>query len=414
MRLRKKNLSALYVLQFVNAIAPLFVLPFLTRSLGTAEYGALVYFQSLIAYGTIFLDYGFYISAVRDVARARHTPEKLSRVIKAIFTAKLIVLTFVAAMMAVAAIFIRSIHDSAWLFFLCGLQLIGNIALPMWLFQGLELSHKILIPQIIARAVTTILIILLVRSNADISIAALLVSCSDMLCGLLLWRDISRHIQPTSGYSTLRDAIVILRDDTSFFLTSLGSNLCVAFNPLLLEIFYDHTQVALYAAPLRIVTMATRSITPVISSVSPVMARLVVENPLDARRFLKKVAMALCGGAILLGVAIFLFAPAIIKLFAGEGFIDAASVLRVFAILPLLVVLSSLIGQTYAVHRGMGTALAKIYWIAGICNVAVLIPLIRLYGATGAAVTVVIAELFIVGSILILITRSEGARGSTG
>ena len=54
----KKNFIYLFVLQNANYIIPLILLPFLTQTLGAANYGKLAFAQAFIAYFVLFTDFG--------------------------------------------------------------------------------------------------------------------------------------------------------------------------------------------------------------------------------------------------------------------------------------------------------------------------------------------------------------------
>lgn len=403
-----RNLLSLYALQGINSFAPLIVIPYLTRVLGPPGYGAIALYQSLIAYGVIFLDFGFYVSGVRDAARWRDDPVRLGIRFKAIMATKFLLLLAVAIGMAVAVLLSSPLRRDWILFFVCGIQLLGSAALPLWLFQGVEASQRVLLPQIIARLLTTALMFVFVRDRTDIVTAAVLLSSSDVLCALMLWKAVNAIADLGAAKVRWRDVGAILREDFSLFTISLGSNLCTAFNPLLIDVFYGHSQVAFYAVSLRIASVANRFTGPVIQSLSPQFSVLIPKNMQGARRLLFRSVLVLGGMAFVFGAVMLLFAPLVLHVFAGGQYLAATAVLRAFSPLPLLLVLSSLIGQNFAVHLGLGRSIAWIYWAVGGANLLLLLPLTRAFGAAGSAVTLVLTEFLIVALLCVLTVRRYG------
>ncbi|WP_146256462.1 oligosaccharide flippase family protein, partial [Morganella morganii] len=67
----KKNALSLLIMQVINYLVPLITLPYLARTLGIVQYGALNLSLSLIQYGVIFITFGFNLSATRDIAKNR-------------------------------------------------------------------------------------------------------------------------------------------------------------------------------------------------------------------------------------------------------------------------------------------------------------------------------------------------------
>ena len=401
------NLASLYGVQAIYSLAPLIVIPYLTRVMGPTGYGTLAFFQSLIAYGIIVLNFGFYVSAVRDGSRLRENPKLLGEKFKRVAAAKVLLLCVVVSLMILATLFSDTISENRGLFFACGLQLVGNIVLPTWLFQAVEQAHKMLTPQIVAKLSTTLLIIVFVQSANDIVLAATLLSASDILCGLILWRDVARIVSLEGGIPKFREVIHELRADFPLFRISLGSVLYTVFNPLLIEIFSGPASVAYYSISMRIATTATKVTSPLIQAVSPRLSVLVLEDRRRAISLLMKAGTALSALTILIGLAMFVGARNILTIVAGGQFLGAESVLRALSPLAFLMVMGSLFGQNFAVHIGLEKSIARAYWGIGVLTALLMVPAVYAFGPLGSAILVVLSEIVVVGLIAFFISREE-------
>lgn len=69
------NVAWLYALQGLNYVLPLAVLPYLVRVLGVERYGLLAFAQAFAQYFVILADYGFNLSATKQIARRRGNRE---------------------------------------------------------------------------------------------------------------------------------------------------------------------------------------------------------------------------------------------------------------------------------------------------------------------------------------------------
>ena len=71
-----ENFFSLSVLKLVNAILPFVTLPYLIKVLGFQQYGAIVLALSVIAYFQAITDYGFNLSATREIVKNRNNKNK--------------------------------------------------------------------------------------------------------------------------------------------------------------------------------------------------------------------------------------------------------------------------------------------------------------------------------------------------
>ena len=63
------NIISLFTLKGAEYIISFITLPYLLRVLGPEKYGAIAFVQVIINYGVLLVDYGFNLTAPRDIAR---------------------------------------------------------------------------------------------------------------------------------------------------------------------------------------------------------------------------------------------------------------------------------------------------------------------------------------------------------
>src|SRR5690606_41559561 len=81
--------SYVTIVKFVRLFRPLLAYPYLIKTIGTDQYGSLIYSQAIIGYFVILINFGFSITATREIAPNREDKRKLSSIVSATYFIKL-------------------------------------------------------------------------------------------------------------------------------------------------------------------------------------------------------------------------------------------------------------------------------------------------------------------------------------
>lgn len=83
-----ENILSLFSLQGFNYILPLITFPYLTRVLGPDKYGLITFAMAFISYFQLVTNYGFNLSASREIALNRDNDVKVSKIFSSVMTTK--------------------------------------------------------------------------------------------------------------------------------------------------------------------------------------------------------------------------------------------------------------------------------------------------------------------------------------
>ena len=133
-----ENFFSLYFLQLASYVLPLITLPYLVRVLGPEKFGLIAFAQAFIQYFMLLTDFGFNLSATREISIHREDKNKISRIFVSVFIVKLLLLLIAAIIIAIIVNSFDKFSSDKIVFYLTSLSIIGWVMFPQWFFQGIE------------------------------------------------------------------------------------------------------------------------------------------------------------------------------------------------------------------------------------------------------------------------------------
>jgi O-antigen/teichoic acid export membrane protein len=114
------------------------------------------------------------------------------------------------------------------------------------------------------------------------------------------------------------------------------------------------------------------------------------------------------GSAMLLGsVVLWGGAELIVRIAMGHGYEPVVIVLKWMAPLPFLICLSNVLGVQLMLPLGMKKKVSEILIVSGLFNLAVLVPLVSVYGAQGAAMSALATEFLVTASMAFYLIKCK-------
>ena len=80
-----RNFAFLSALQAVTYLLPVFILPYLFRVIGPDKFGLLSFAQAFIQYFLILTDYGFNVSATKEISVSHQEPEMINKIFHGVY-----------------------------------------------------------------------------------------------------------------------------------------------------------------------------------------------------------------------------------------------------------------------------------------------------------------------------------------
>ncbi|BAN26023.1 oligosaccharide flippase family protein [Caballeronia insecticola] len=388
----RKNFAILMTMQISTYLVPLLTLPWLARVLSPSGYGQLSFGLAFLSYFVIATNYSFSLTATPQISVNRHDRAARSRIFwETIFAQTLITVAGFAILLALTFVFPVLGENRTLLLLGFGL-VIGTMLIPTWYFQGMEDLGLISTLVFIGRALSIPAMFLLVREPGDIYWAMSVNSMVSLVTGaavlvyLLTRREIDFVWIPFA--SIVRE----LKNGWSVFMATAIVEIYASSNIVLLALMAGNVAAGYFAAGDKLIRAALNILSPLKTAAYPRISFLMHHSRGDAFAFLR--VMFMVQGSIVLTTSLVIFfgAPLAVQLLYGAQFQPTIDVLRWMAFVPFMAGLSDLFGVQTMLPLGMKAQFTRILIGSALLNFLLLAILANLFGAQGAAATVLAVE----------------------
>jgi len=267
------NFFSLSVLQIATYILPLLTLPYLVRVLGAEKFGLVVFAQAFIIFFNILVDYGFNLSATREISVNRENKEKLTEIFSSVMSIKFILIGISFTILSIIIFSFENFSNNIDLYYLTFLWVIGQALFPIWYFQGLEKMKYITIVNITSKLIFTIAIFIFIQNEADYILVPILNGLGFIIGGILSLWIVRKEFNQRFKIQSFKILIMYFKDSSQFFLSRLSSVGYSNVNTFLSGILLSPVFVTYYYLADKAVSVILTLFNPVVQTIYPYLAK---------------------------------------------------------------------------------------------------------------------------------------------
>src|SRR3984885_5638550 len=248
------NAASVMAVQAGSYLLPLINIPYLLRVIGPEHFGLIAFSQAVMAYFVTLNEYGFNLSATRELAVHRDDPVLRSELYSSVMAIKLILCLLSFVILCALILIVPSFHRDGAVFFASFGIVFGTMLFPQWFFQGVEKMYWISVANLVANALFTAGIFLLVRHPSDYLIAAVVLAGGKVLAGILALiilfsTEHVKLVRPKFGQLLHR-----IKDGWHLFISSDAYVFYTSSNAVVLGLVCGMSQVAYFNAASKLIT----------------------------------------------------------------------------------------------------------------------------------------------------------------
>jgi len=402
------NATSVMAVQAGSYLLPLINIPYLLRVIGPEHYGLIAFSQAVMTYFVTLNDYGFNLSATRELAVHRDDPVLRSELYSAVMAIKCGFCLVSFLILCALVSFVPRFHNNGSVFFASFGIVVGTVIFPQWFFQGIEKMYWISATNLAANLVFTAGIYLLVRNSSDYLTAAIVQASGKVVAGVLglVILFSTEHVRlriPT--WAQIRNRFV---DGWHLFLSTAAATLYTSSNAVVLGLVCGMTQVGYFSAAYKIFAAGAGLSSPMCQAIYPHVCSLAHRSRELAVEYLRR-AMVIIGGITFVGgVAVLLLAPIIVRIAMGPKYTASVPVLQFMALTPFACAINNIYGTQGMLNFGLKPQYSHIIMLSALINNIILIPLCVLFKAPGAAASGLIMETFVTIAMGTVLFRKRG------
>lgn len=392
----RKNFIYNVVFQVVILIVPLITTPYVSRILGADNIGRFSFATSLVTYFVVFATLGSTIYGQRAVAFYRDDKEKLSEVFWNIFSFR-----FISGSIAIIMylLYINFIEGITLLKVLVVLNIVNVIVDISWFYQGIEEFKRTVIRSVLVKAVSLLLVYLLVNTKDDTWVYAVIITGSLVIGNLVLWLILPKYISFSKRVRPFQN----IKGMFLIFLPTIATQVYMILDKSMIgwitESDYSN---GCYEQSEKLARAGITVVTSIGAVILPRVANLYKKGEVEkAKQYIYlsfnvvwMIAFPLMFG--LLSVSSFL-----IPIYLGDNYDLSITLLQIFSLLILFVSLAYVSGISYLTPTNQQNIYTVSVTVAAIVNFGMNFIMIPQIGAIGAAIASVTAE-FIGAAIQIM------------
>jgi len=342
----RNNFFSLTSLKVLTYILPLITFPYLIRVLGIEKFGLIMFAQATMYYFEIVVDFGFNLSATREVALNAKKPNKLNEIISAVFSIKFMLLLFsFLVLIVVVNLFDRFLQDFL-LYYYSFLKVIALAFFPVWFFQGIEKMKYITLIDIISKSIFTVLIFVFVQSESDYILVPLISGVGYIIGTIFSLIYLFRRFKKSfiiCSFSVLKK---YFNDSLMFFLSRVSVSLYTTSNAFFLGLVTSNIMVGYYAVAEKLYMVIRQLYQPIVQVIYPYISKS--KNV----KFFKKLYPIIIFLNFIGVYVLWVYAPEIIFMVTNDTFLETVKVFRILLIVACVVVPSVLIGYPFLAALG--------------------------------------------------------------
>jgi len=389
-----QNFFSLSLLQVTNYLLPIITLPYLIRVLGSENFGKISICQAFFSFLLVVTDYGFSLTATRDVSRSKSDTVELSKIFSSVFTCKILLSCLVAIITITFLKFWPGVQQEKVLYFFGFFLILGQVLMPTWFFQGLEKMKYLTYLNFISKFLFTVLIFIFISKKEHYSFVLLYYSAGNIISGIISLVIIKRTFSIDYNRPPWKIIWKELNSGFPIFLSVFSINSYSNVNILLLGVFANDAVVGLYSIAEKFLQVMKQLLSILFQSIYPKVCELALINFESVKLFLRKVGFIFLVSISLVSSILFILADWISAFIIGIKSYYLYLLIKMTCLISVIICINIPFYQVLLVYD-LKKRYSFVLITGSLISVVLNLLLAHSFSAVGTILAILTTELFI-------------------
>lgn len=381
-----KNFLYNVIYQLFAFLIPLITTPYISRILGAENIGIYSYTYSIAYYFILASMLGINNYGAREIAKCVNNKKEMSRKFFSIYFLQLIMNVI---MVFLYLVLIKVIdYDNKIIMYFQIIFLIANALDINWFFFGQE-EFKITISRnIIIKFLSLILVFLFVKSSNDLWIYVIIMSTSTLISQIYLWFFVKGKVEKVKVSKI--DICENLKPCLILFVPVIAYSIYRVMDKTMIGYFVGELELGYYESAEKIINIPLSFVSALGTVIMPNITKSKEEE--SKEKFLDSFYLTYFF-ILPITMGLLIVSKDFTNLFFGDGFFKTSNI--IIFLLPTIIFggTTNLVRSSYLIPKSLDKVYVASTAIGAIINLILNLAFIPLYGAYGACIGTIAAEL---------------------
>lgn len=404
----KKNYLYNILLNISKVIFPLITAPYVSRVLEPDGVGLFNFANTYANFFSLIAAIGIPYYGIREIAKIKDDIVEQTKFVSEMMSISVISTVICTLLLLLSLLLVPQLNDNYLVFLIASIVLYLTPLRIDWYFSGREEFGYITIRSLIVKAVSLVLLFVLVKTKDDLMIYVALFAI-----GLVtndVWNFVKLYKSGVHPYFTL-SVKKHLKPLGLLFSSSIALYVYTVLDTLMLGFIRDYDEVGFYNSA----THISKAMVPIVTSLAvvalPKVSLLKNEGNWDEIKVLMNKSFSIVGFlAYPIAFGIIAVAPVFVPLFFGNSFGGTILPLQIIILTVIVIGYNNLTGIQILLGFGYDKYFLYSILAGTVSNVVLNLILIPNFGAVGTAISAVSAEIVVLSVMLYYVYKYTPVR----